>query len=637
MPAAPEPREWLSRPAGVIRLADRDVIRLLEQSQRSVDAILRQIDARTAGGIGDILRREQLLLVKRELKREQSALWAKLGDVVKARRLEAASRVSALGQRLDAHLLKTVAGMVDGADLASAIAQSEVDAAKSGIDRMMARVKGQSYVPLSERVYRSSVVINETTDRLVNSALSRGLSAKEFAREAAPFINPATPGGVRYASMRLARTEINNAAHAVSINNALAKPWVEGMQWHLSGSHPKTDICNDLASGGLKGDGIYLPEEVPAKPHPHCFCFVVPVVPDDDQFIDNLLGGQYNDYLKKYERPVGGTGTTIVDLARPAKLPGLSAVEKPKPRAPEAFGNTGVGRDLVADGGITEQRAADLLAKQGIGLHGDNVLDEISKMQGWDVAPRVVEPGEIDAAVKNGAVEMFRGVAEFPETPTNAQMAESFRTGAVRNGNGIYGNGTYTTPIRKSAEKYAGFDIPLVKNAEDGIIRMYIDPKARVIELTDLLAKMESDLSRAFGLIDNQGIVVKPPAGMITSLDDLQSDPGRYAALHGYDVIRIVAQDGAGGGLQYNVLNRAAVIIERALTPVEKAGVKAARQKELDAIAAKNLKDATEFVKERLKKGPLAPTQMMNILVGEFDISTEEARLLLRQAKEGKL
>lgn len=300
---APADQEWLGGTIRTLRRADRDVLKILEQSRRDIERMFKELEKRP--GIGALIRREQLLLVKRNLQREQAKIWTRLGDVIQARRLEAAARATDLHQQTDVGLLQKL-GKSQGEEIAKAIADAERDTAERSIDRMVSRVNGDSYIPLSEKVYRSKVSINSRIDKMVNSALARGLSAKEFAGEIRDYINPNTPGGLRYASMRLARTEINNAAHAVAIDAVQGKPWVTGMKWHLSGSHPRVDVCNSLASGGRKGSGVYPTDQVPAKPHPHCLCFVTPETPSDDEFTDNLLGGQYNDYLEKYSPGISG-------------------------------------------------------------------------------------------------------------------------------------------------------------------------------------------------------------------------------------------------------------------------------------------------------------------------------------------
>jgi hypothetical protein len=297
----PEPADWLRANLRVQVKADREVIAALKVAQRDINAQLRAIAGR--GGVGAAVRREQLLFAKRAILREQATLWRRLGAIVQARRLEAAADVIRVGRNLDAVLLRAIPR---GPSLARAIAESEEDRARRNLDQMIARVNGDSYVPLSEKVYRSEAGITARVNRLVNSALARGLSAVEFAREARDFVNPLTPGGLRYAALRLSRTEINNAAHAVAINAQRDKPWVEGMEWHLSRSHPKADRCDEYAHGGPNGDGLYPVADTPVKPHPQCFCYITPATVSPEEFLDNLVAGKYSDYLARYRNIAPG-------------------------------------------------------------------------------------------------------------------------------------------------------------------------------------------------------------------------------------------------------------------------------------------------------------------------------------------
>jgi hypothetical protein len=302
MPAAarrsPDPREWRLQTLQVVKRSEADVQKILSQARKDITRQLHALQLKDT--ISAQVRRRQIMLVKRAVAKEQASIWRNLGDLIRARRMDAAIRVIELGMEFDRDLFRDLGGVhVTNAELAT-VRDAEEAAARSGLDRMLVRVNGQSYVSLSQRVYTSSVNIGKVLDNRVNSALARSLSAKEFARELAPYINPDTPGGIRYASMRLARTEINNAAHAVAVVNAQGKPWIEGMQWELSGSHPKPDECDDLAEGGESGNGIYAVTRVPAKPHPQCFCSIVPVSVSDEQFLTNLLGGNYDDYASQY-------------------------------------------------------------------------------------------------------------------------------------------------------------------------------------------------------------------------------------------------------------------------------------------------------------------------------------------------
>lgn len=294
----PDPRDWLRKHLRTMREADRQVLAAIEQARRDINKMLREVEGRP--GVGAAVRQEQLQLIKRNLMREQSKLWRKIGEITRARRLESAANAIQLTQAIDTVLLVRFGGIRGGAKIAQVIANAELDAAERAMDRLIARVNGDSYVPLSQRVYRSEVSINGTINRKINSFIARGLSAREAALELRQYINPNTPGGIRYAAMRLSRTEINNAAHAVTIEAARDKPWVEGMQWRLSSSHPKPDICDQLARGGPKGNGLYPVGSTPSKPHPHCFCYVTPTTVSEKDFINSLVGGKYDDYLDRY-------------------------------------------------------------------------------------------------------------------------------------------------------------------------------------------------------------------------------------------------------------------------------------------------------------------------------------------------
>lgn len=287
---APQPADWSAAYARVQRLADRDVLAILQQAARDVNRMLREMAQRE--GIGAAVRREQLLTVRRNLLREQAVVFQRLGDVISARRLEAAARAVQLGSAVDSVLFEAAGRSGQARALAAALRRGLQETVNVALVRMT-----QSRIPLAERIYRTRVWMDGRLDKMIQSALLRGLSPREFAAEARAWFNPNAPGGTRYASLRLARSEINNAFHAVAINQAAEKPWIDKMQWHLSGSHPKPDICDDYAHGGAKGDGLYPPREVPRKPHPHCFCYVTPESPSEEDFLDNLVAGRYNDYL----------------------------------------------------------------------------------------------------------------------------------------------------------------------------------------------------------------------------------------------------------------------------------------------------------------------------------------------------
>lgn len=154
---------------------------------------------------------------------------------------------------------------------------------------------------LSERIYKNGKQTVGQVGRIVDKGLATQKSAKEIAREVRQHFDPSVPGGTSYAAMRLARTEINNAHHSTTTRLGAAKPWVAGFKWNLSGSHPKPDICNDYASDDHDdmGPGVFSKDNVPPKPHPQCLCYVTHVQEEPEEFMANLVQGQYDNYLVK--------------------------------------------------------------------------------------------------------------------------------------------------------------------------------------------------------------------------------------------------------------------------------------------------------------------------------------------------
>jgi hypothetical protein len=297
MPQPPRPEDWSRAYARVQAVTDRQILALLRDSLNDVNKQLR----RTLGsGIGAKVRADQLLVVKRALLNEIGDIYASLGKMVPAGQLRAAAAALQTGEAFNESLF----ALAGHKATAQAITAGLMKGLESTIDVVIARVTG-THFPLSQRIYRSQLFTSGMLDNKINSALVRGLSAREFAKEMEDFFNPDTPGGVRFASMRLARTEINNAFHATTVSQIGDAPWIEGFHWNLSQSHPKADDCDALAtqnSFGL-GEGNYPPRDTPSKPHPQCLCVVTPIAVEDDEFLDSLLHGKYDSYLK---RTVGG-------------------------------------------------------------------------------------------------------------------------------------------------------------------------------------------------------------------------------------------------------------------------------------------------------------------------------------------
>lgn len=232
---------------------------------------------------GSKLRAAQYTLVLREVHGMMAALWGDYTPILKGgMNLAVLNAASVAAQDRIFQYLR--ARGTDIPHLRAAILAQ----AKAGLASVLA--KASNGIPLSTQVYHTQALAQGWVDRKLKTGLLLGKNAKEIAKDVAHMINPDTPGGVSYAAMRLARTEINNAFHTENITRQEDKPWTTGMTWHLSGSHPTPDDCDDLVGFHEKGS-------VPGKPHPQCFCYVTQEQLGEDEWMDNFLAGDYNDYI----------------------------------------------------------------------------------------------------------------------------------------------------------------------------------------------------------------------------------------------------------------------------------------------------------------------------------------------------
>jgi hypothetical protein len=322
--AAPQPEEHLRAYAHIQRAADREILAALKEAYRDVGRQLSALGRSRAAQAS--LERQRLLAIKKAILEAQAEFYDRAGKVIERRRVEAAARAIQVSGRYDEAAFSRAGRTEDLRALSESLEETEARAP----DALVARLTG-SRVPLSERVYRTQAYTQGLLDRRINSALARGLNAEQFAREVRDLVDPNTPGGVRFAALRLARSEINNAYHAMAIRAAELKPWVTGMEWHTSDSHVRPDECDRLNK-----EVFSPPENTPRKPHPQCMCYVTQVIGDpeksdeenDDDFLDDLVGGLFDDDI---DRLTSGQPEGTVAPAKAIPAPAKKAVKKAAP------------------------------------------------------------------------------------------------------------------------------------------------------------------------------------------------------------------------------------------------------------------------------------------------------------------
>lgn len=270
---------------------DSALQRALTQAARDAQRILEA----TPTGIGQEVSQAQILRVLAELRALAHELWGNQIPEEISRVIVLAEMRSQQGSDvLDQLMMTRLSSPALRRELAASIRQRARRVAQVFQTRQnMARFE------LSQRVYKWEHWHNGRVDDLVSSKFALGASAREIAKAVREFIDPSVAGGVSYAAKRLGRTEVANAFHEQTKKDYEGNPFVSGLMWNLSGSHPRVDPCDDLAVGHSRGlpKGVYRVSEVPDKPHPQCLCNISPHTVGNREFENEFLDGGYNDFL----------------------------------------------------------------------------------------------------------------------------------------------------------------------------------------------------------------------------------------------------------------------------------------------------------------------------------------------------
>lgn len=269
------------------RSVDDELFRVLELAARQSAAAIRQLDLEDGSNLFARVRAAQFRLTLAEIVKVQNELWQSSSGVgaIILRSFPKASKAAAKSFGIMESILEAAVGR----PAAGPILRGAREAASRGIELDRTR-RART---LSQRVYRNAHLSSGAVERQIRAGIIQGLSAKELADKVKKFISPSTPGGVSYAAMRLARTEINNAFHEAQIIQGQA-PWIKSVHWNTSGSHPRKDVCDELATknGFRLGPGNYPADEVPEKPHPHCLCFTTYNTVSETEMLKLLPRGQ---------------------------------------------------------------------------------------------------------------------------------------------------------------------------------------------------------------------------------------------------------------------------------------------------------------------------------------------------------
>lgn len=268
---------------------DKRVHVALQQALDDADVALTALEGKT--GIGAAVQRAQIAQTRAVLTEILRELFLTVGGIVREGQKDAAQAAVEAMQLQEQPLVRRL--FPDAASL-ERFRDGQVAKARRNANSMVTRIL-KTERPLARRLYQSQAFSNGLISRVINSHLARGSSAAALAKDVRGLVNPNTPGGVSYVSKRLARTEINNAFHAQSIEDMQNRPWVNQVEWHLSKSHPpRQPPCQCEIYARIE---LFQADQVPAKPHPQCLCYLTPHMMGEAEFTNALLSGQFQSWI----------------------------------------------------------------------------------------------------------------------------------------------------------------------------------------------------------------------------------------------------------------------------------------------------------------------------------------------------
>lgn len=185
---------------------------------------------------------------------------------------------------------------------------------------------------VSDRVWKIGEEARRQLQEAIENGIALGRDPRDVARDIKMLLNPgvARPHRVEtakrlgvkedvpYQATRLAITEMQNAYHESFILQAQKIPGYVGVKWKLSSNHPLYDICDEYAQ-----QDIFPRGQEPAKPHPYCRCYVVPIFDERsiEEVKNELRGGFKKTKKRQGNRP-------YENLPSPTVLSWLSGVSQ---------------------------------------------------------------------------------------------------------------------------------------------------------------------------------------------------------------------------------------------------------------------------------------------------------------------
>ena len=217
---------------------DKEISEILDDAYKSTEGILKALEASGKMTVSAQVQKAQIVTARKELSLVIKAIYDQLRKRIPEAQKDAAQVAvdAILEDEKELWEFK-----ISDRKIRNEIRETEIARARRNIQATVTRNQFTTRT-LSQRIYSSEALQKGIVNRKVSVMMAKGSGPQDIAKAVRPFFKESVPGGVTFAAKRLARTEVNNAFHAQSIQDMKDRPWITQAQWNLSKSHPIDQI-----------------------------------------------------------------------------------------------------------------------------------------------------------------------------------------------------------------------------------------------------------------------------------------------------------------------------------------------------------------------------------------------------------
>ena len=328
----------------------------------------------------------------------------------------------------------------------------------------------------SQRITVANEVFNTKIDR-IGTVLARGLDKGWASTEIAKALNTVIADPQQ--ALVIAQTEMSRAVSVATRDN-YTEAGIEQVEWLVAEG---CEDCQENADASPIGiDETFPSGDTEPPAHPNCMCSLAPYY---DLNAPEQSGGDQ----------IGENGEIQIDFGDENAIEEVPTPEEEATPVEETINiDLSLNEPNIKNVTYTDELFDKILENTGVNnlsareinnLPQDVIAESISKIQGFNALPKVINASKFDELItKENWTPIYRGIGGKTQAEVDGYVNQ-FKSAPVQfGGRGIYGSGTYVAENRGVAEHFSKANG--AKNGElhnfGKVMEMAIHPKAKIMD-----------------------------------------------------------------------------------------------------------------------------------------------------------